>query len=139
MEASQQERRLIRVTMSLWILAMVLEPAFGQVVQYQFTPPPPVVPLPFHPFESPSTLQIPDVVPPDRVLKRSARQHSAVPAPVETPRYVTTRHGRVVVVPPAVVPGQELYSDRVARCAQAGAGAGIGASRLGAFTAQCAN
>jgi hypothetical protein len=131
---------LSRVATCLLILAgmTVVEPALGQVVQYQFTPPPPVTPLPFHPFESPSTLQIPGVVPPDRVAKRSARRQSATPAPVETPRYVTTHHGRVVVVPPAVVPGQELYSDRVARCAQAGAGAGIGASHLGAFTAQCA-
>jgi hypothetical protein len=118
---------------------MLCEPALSQVVQYQFTPPPPVAPLPFHPFESPSTLQIPGVVPPDRVVKRSARQHPAPPPPFETPRYVTTHRGRVVVVPPAIFPGPELYSDRVARCAQAGAGAGIGANHLGAFTAQCAN
>jgi hypothetical protein len=118
---------------------MVLGPAFGQPVQYQFTPPPPVQPLPFHPFESPSTLQIPGVVPPDRVVpdragKRSARLHRTAPTSPET--YVT-RHGRVVVVPPAVS-GQELYSDRMARCAQAGAGAGVGANHLGAFTTRCA-
>jgi hypothetical protein len=29
---------------------MAFEPAFAQPVQYQFTPPPPVQPLPFHPF-----------------------------------------------------------------------------------------
>jgi hypothetical protein len=115
---------------------MVCEPALGQVVQYQYTPPPPVVPLPFHPFEAPSTLQIPDVVPPDRIVTRSARAHRAAPVSPETH---VTRHGRVVVVPPAVVPGQELYSDRLARCAQAGAGAGIGANHLGAFTTRCAN
>jgi hypothetical protein len=126
--------------------------ALGQVVQYQYTPPPPVVALPFHPFESPSTLQIPGVVPPDRVVTRSARQHRAARASPEThviPDFVgiesgfvqvgITRHGRVVVVPPAVVPGQELYSDRLARCAQGGAAAGIGANHLGAFTARCAN
>jgi hypothetical protein len=126
-----------RVAISLLILAgmMVVEPALGQVVQYQFTPPPPVVPLPFHPFESPSTLQIPGVVPPDRIVTRSAKQHRGALASPETH---ITRHGRVVVVPPAVAPGQELYSNRVARCAQAGAGAGIGANHLGAFTAQCA-
>jgi hypothetical protein len=56
----------------------------------------------------------------------------------ETPRYVPHR-GRVVPVPPAVVPGQNSYSDRMARCAQAGAAAGVGANHLGAFTTQCAN
>jgi hypothetical protein len=118
---------------------MLCEPALGQVVQYQYTPPPPVVPLPFHPFEAPSTLQIPGVVPPDRVVKRSARlPHAAVPTAPETPRYVP-HHGRVVIVPPALVPGQDNYSDRAARCAHAGAAAGIGANHLGAFTAQCAN
>jgi hypothetical protein len=132
---------LSRIATSLVIVAgvMVLGPAFGQPVQYQFTPPPPVQPLPFHPFESPSTLQIPGVVPPDRVVpdragKRSARLHRTAPTSPET--YVT-RHGRVVVVPPAVS-GQELYSDRMARCAQAGAGAGVGANHLGAFTTRCA-
>ena len=118
---------------------MVVEPALGQVVQYQYTPPPPVVPLPFHPFQSPSTLQIPDVVSPDRIAKRSARlQRSAVPPAPDTPRYVP-HHGGVVIVPPAVVPGQDNFSDRFARCAQAGAAAGIGANHLGGFTARCAN
>jgi hypothetical protein len=117
---------------------IVLEPADAQVVQYQYTPPPPVEPLPFHPFESPSTLQIPGVVPPDRVLRRARPPHSTALTSPETPRYVPHR-GRVVVVPPAVVPGQNLYSDRVARCAQAGAAAGIGANHLGGFTMQCAN
>jgi hypothetical protein len=115
---------------------IVVTPAFGQVVQYQYTSSPPVTPLPFHPFEAPSTLQIPGVVPPDRIVTRSARQHRAAPGSPETH---VTRRGRVVVVPPAVVPGQELYSDRLARCAQAGAAAGIGANHLGAFSARCAN
>jgi hypothetical protein len=44
-----------------------------------------------------------------------------------------------VLVPPAAVPGQNNYGDRMARCAQAGAAAGIGANHLGAFTTQCAN
>jgi hypothetical protein len=116
--------------------AIVVTPAVGQVVQYQYTPPPPVVPLPFHPFEAPSTLQIPGVVPPDRIVTRSARAHRTAPVSPETH---VTRHGRVVVVPPAVAPAQELYSDRLARCAQAGAAAGIGANHLGGFTARCAN
>ena len=60
-------------------------------------------------------------------MTRTARQHRAAPALPETH---VTRHGRVVVAPPAVVPGQELYSDRVARCAQAGVAAGIGANQL---------
>jgi hypothetical protein len=127
-----------RIATSLLILAgvMACEPGFAQVVQYQYTPPPPIQALPFHPFESPSTLQIPGVVPPDRVVTRSTRHHRAVQTSPET--YVT-RRGRVVVVPPAVNPGQELYSDRLARCAQGGAAAGIGANHLGAFTARCAN
>jgi hypothetical protein len=116
----------------------VCAPAFGQVVLYQFTPPPPVTALPFHPFESPSTLQIPNVVPPDRVLKRARPPDSTVLNSHETPRYVPHR-GRVVPVPPALVPGQNSYSDRAARCAQAGTAAGIGANHLGAFTTQCAN
>lgn len=115
---------------------MVCGPALGQVVQYQYTPPPPVVPLPFHPFEAPSTLQIPGVVPPNRIVTRSPRHDRAAPVSPETH---VTRRGRVVVVPPAVAPAQELYSDRLARCAQGGAAAGIGANHLGAFTARCAN
>src|SRR5580704_5797869 len=131
------ESQLGRIATSLLMLVglTIFAPAFGQVVPYQFTPPPPVTPLPFHPFESPSTLQIPGVVPPDRIVTRTAKQHRAGPASPETH---VTRHGRVVVVPPAVVPGPELYSDRVARCAQAGAAAGIGANHLGAFTTRCA-
>src|SRR5215467_6232275 len=75
---------LNRVAISLGISLMlagviVVAPAFGQVVQYQYTPPPPVAPLPFHPFEAPSTLQIPGVVPPDRIVTRSARHHKVVP------------------------------------------------------------
>ena len=133
-------RVAISSAISLVLAGMLLcEPAIAQVVQYQYTPPPPIQALPFHPFESPSTLQIPGVVPPDRVVpdragKRSARLHRTAPTSPET--YVT-RHGRVVVVPPAVS-GQELYSDRMARCAQAGAEAGVGANHLGAFTTRCA-
>jgi hypothetical protein len=134
------ECRLKRIATSLLMLIglVVCAPAFGQVVQYQFTPPPPVTPLPFHPFESPSTLQIPNVVPPDRVLKRARPPGSTALNSYEAPRYVPHR-GRVVPVPPAAVPGQNNYSDRMARCAQAGAAAGIGANHLGAFTTQCAN
>jgi len=134
------ECQLKRIATPLLMLIglVVCAPAFGQVVQYQFTPPPPVTPLPFHPFESPSTLQIPNVVPPDRVLRRARPPGSTALNSYETPRYVPHR-GRVVPVPPAAVPGQNNYSDRIARCAQAGAAAGIGANHLGAFTTQCAN
>jgi hypothetical protein len=68
-------------------------------------------------------------------VKRSAKVHRAVQAAPETH---VTRRGRVVAVPPAVSPGQELYSNRLARCAQGGAAAGIGANHLGAFTTRCA-
>src|SRR5258708_6295999 len=41
---------MIRLGVALFMLAgsalMALEPAYGQVVQYQFTPPPPIVPAP---------------------------------------------------------------------------------------------
>src|SRR5580700_2109940 len=100
------ECRLKRIATSLLMLIglVVCAPAFGQVVQY--------------PFESPSTLQIPNVVPPDRVLKRARPPGSTALNSYDAPRYVPHR-GRVVPVPPAAVPGQNNYSDRMARCAQA--------------------
>ena len=69
---------------------------------------------------------------------RQAQPGSTALNSYETPRYVPHR-GRVVLGPPAAVPGQNNYGDRMARCAQAGAAAGIGANHLGAFTTQCAN
>jgi hypothetical protein len=51
---------------------------------------------------------------------------------------VTTRRGRTVQIP-AGQPNRNSFSDRVERCAHAGAAAGIGPGRMGSFTAQCAN
>ena len=53
-------------------------------------------------------------------------------------RVVTTRRGRNVVVPDGPS-NRNSFSDRVERCAHAGAAAGVGPSHIGGFTAQCAN
>ena len=53
-------------------------------------------------------------------------------------RIVTTPRGRAVQVPGGP-PDRNSFSDRVERCVQAGAAAGISPGRMGAFTGQCVN
>jgi hypothetical protein len=116
-----------RVAIALLLLAgsaaMALEPAYGQVVQYQSTPPPPIVPLGSG--SGSGLLQLPPPI-------------SAQPLPSQTPSYVPVPGGPAVVVPPAP-PGENTFSDRVSRCIQAGSAAGLGPGQIGTFTGQCAN
>jgi hypothetical protein len=113
--------------------------AQGQAVQYQFTPPPPIMPLapqPAAPYDFsgstplglPGSGERPYAYAPPHTARSS---HHAT-------RYVPTRHGRVVAVPPGR-PGFNTFSDRVLRCQQAGSQAGLGPSQQGNFTAQCVN
>lgn len=110
------------------MLAMPVEqPAYGQPVQYQFTPPPPIVALPGTEAGAPPTAWA------------GPRAYSGEPAPQGKPHLYHTHHGRPVLVPQSVMPGMHSYSDRLARCAQAGAAAGLHAGGLGAFTSRCAD
>jgi len=118
---------------------LVLEPAYAQGVQHQFTPPPPITALPSS--SSPSYPQIPGVAP----LVPAPRGSNLTPyrsAPsVGSPgqganRSVYTAHGRRVLVPTSPA---ETFGDRVSNCAHAGASAGLGPNQLGAFMGRCTN
>jgi hypothetical protein len=118
---------------------MVLGPAHGQGVQYQFTPPPPIRTLPSG--SAPSYPPIPDVAPPAPAPRQSHLAPYRVTPPPGTPesrstRSVPTARGRTIVVPSS--PG-ETFGDRVSNCAHAGASAGLGPNQLGAFMGRCAN
>jgi hypothetical protein len=113
--------------------------AQGQVVQYQFTPPPPIVPLapqPAAPYDFSGATPLGSSGSWERPYTY-ARPHTARSSHHAT-RYVQTRHGRVVAVPPGR-PGYNTFSDRVLRCQQAASQAGLGPSQQGNFTAQCVN
>ena len=113
--------------------------AQAQVVQYQFTPPPPIVPLapqPAAPYDFSGAAPLGSSGSSERPYAY-APPHTARSSHRGT-RYVQTRHGRVVAVPPGR-PGYNTFSDRVLRCQQAGSQAGLGASQQGNFTAQCVN
>ncbi len=110
-------------------------PVQAQPVQQQFTPPPPIVPL-----HSSGGLGSANIGASggfgggsyDNVRRSTGRSHGT--------RYVQTRHGRTVVVAPPLVRGQNSFGDRVTRCLQAGAGAGLGPNQLGSsYIGQCAH
>jgi hypothetical protein len=116
-------------------------PAHGQPVQYQFTPPPPIVPLPS--WQPPSYPTIPGVAPPVPAPRRSGVVPYHVTPPVGPPGsrsapYVYTQRGRAIAVPPPA-PGRDTFGDSVSRCAHAGASAGLGPNQLGAFMGRCVN
>jgi hypothetical protein len=115
----------------------MLEPAYGQAVQYQFTPPPPIVPLRS---SAPSYPDSPGVAAPMPAPGRSGvvpyRVSPSVGASGSQTRYVHTRSGRSIAVPSR---GQETFGDRVSNCAHAGAASGLGPNQLGGFTGRCAN
>jgi hypothetical protein len=117
---------------------MVLEPAYSQGVQYQFTPPPPIRTLPSS--SAPSYPPIPDVAPPSPAPRQSHLAPYRVTPPPGPPesrsRTVNTARGRTIFVPSS--PG-ETFGDRVSNCAHAGAAAGLGPNQLGAFMGRCAN
>jgi len=119
-------------------LAM-LEPAHGQGVQYQFTPPPPIKTLPSS--SAPSYPPVPDVAPPVPAPRQSHLAPYRVtpppgPADSRSTRTVTTARGRTIFVPAS--PG-ETFGDRVSSCAHAGAAAGLRPNQLSAFMGRCAN
>jgi hypothetical protein len=118
-----------------------LEPAYGQPVQYQFTPPPPIRALPSS--QPPSYAPIPDVAPPAPAPGGSGVVPYRVrPAPSASgsgrgsTRPVYTARGRRILVPSAPA---ETFGDRVSNCAHAGASSGLGPNQLGAFMGRCAN
>jgi hypothetical protein len=117
--------------------AATITAAQGQAVQYQFTPPPPIVPLAPQPAAPYDFSRSTPLGSPGERPYASARPHTSRASHHAT-RYVPTRHGRVVAVPPGR-PGFNTFSDRVLRCQQAGSQAGLGPSQQGNFTAQCVN
>lgn len=118
---------------------VMLEPAHGQGVQYQFTPPPPIKTLPSS--AAPSYPTIPGVAPPVPAPRQShLAPYRVTPPPglsdSRSTRTVLTRRGRTIFVPSS--PG-ETFGDRVSSCAHAGAAAGLGPNQLNAFMGRCAN
>jgi len=121
---------LIVATGALMALAVVVpNPAGAQPVQQQFTPPPPIMPL--HSSPSYGGLSSPSA---------GAYGYGDPSAGVRPSHYGSrifhTRHGRVVEVPPGR-PGHNTFQDRVQRCQQAGAAAGLNSSQQSEFTGQC--
>jgi hypothetical protein len=123
---------------------VVLEPAYGQPLQYQFTPPPPIVPLPSS--SLPSYPSIPGVAAPAPapggsgvVPYRVTPPPSVASSRSHTTRYLHTQRGRIVAVPPALGGGQDTFNDRVSRCAFAGASGSVRPGQMGSFMAGCTN
>jgi hypothetical protein len=119
-------------------LAM-LEPARGQAVQYQFTPPPPIPTLP--PSSGSLYPPAPSVLPPVPAPGQSyLKPHQVTPPPAlsapQSARTVHAARGRTILVPSS--PG-ETFGDRVSSCAHAGAAAGLGPNQLNAFMGRCVN
>src|SRR3984893_9206414 len=106
---------------------MATGPAYSQVVQYQFSPPPPVLPA------MPSYSQGFGVAPPVPAPGPSVGSYSFPPSPsfVQVP-------GRAPVIVPPLLSGPGS-SDGITNCLQAGTAAGLGANELGGFTIQCRN
>lgn len=133
---------MIRFVVASWMLAgsaaALLEPAHGQGVQYQFTPPPPIRSLPSS--SSPSYPPIPGVAPPVPAPKASHlapyRVTPLEPSGSRLTRHVYTDNGRMIRVPSTPA---ETFGDRVSNCAHAGAAAGLGPNQLGTFMGRCAN
>jgi hypothetical protein len=107
--------------------------AQAQVVQYQYTPPPPIVPLQPYSASSYGGLGLAPPLPVDPGGHRALHHRSP-----HASRSVLTHHGRLAVVPPGR-PGYNTFGDRVLRCQQAGSELGLNASQQGGFTARCAN
>src|SRR5262249_35259507 len=118
-------------------VSAMLEPAYSQGVQYQFTPPPPIKTLPSS--SAPSYPPIPDVAPPAPAPRQSRLAPYRVTPPPGLSDYRSTRtvhtdRGRTIFVPSS--PG-ETFGDRVSNCAHAGASAGLGPNQLSGFMGRC--
>src|ERR1700674_208662 len=127
----QGSEHMIRYGVAFFMLAgsalMAMDPAYSQVVQYQFSPPPPVLPA------TPSYSQGFGVAPPVPAPGPSADPYLFPPSPsfVQVP-------GRAPVIVPPLQSGPGS-SNGITNCLQAGAAAGLGANELGGFTNQCLN
>ncbi len=118
---------------------LLLAPAHGQPVQYQFTPPPPIPTLPST--SGPLYPATPGALPPVPAPHRShLKPWQVTPPPALSAqrevRSVHSARGRTILVPSS--PG-ETFGDRVSSCAHAGAAAGLGPTRLNAFMGRCVN
>jgi hypothetical protein len=117
----------------------MLEPARGQPVQYQFTPPPPIPRLPSS--AAPLYPSMPGVAPPVPAPTQShLKPYRVTPPPglsaPSSARAVHTAHGRTIFVPSS---SGETFGDRVSSCAHAGASAGLRAGQMNAFMGRCVN
>jgi hypothetical protein len=119
-------RLAVAAMMLIGMVILTVRPADAQPVQYQFTPPPPITALPGTEAGSPPTSS----------AGPRAYSHPFV-SNRRLHRFYPRRGGRVAIVPPALH-GQRSYSNRVQRCEQAGAAAGVRPGHLGAFTNRCA-
>jgi hypothetical protein len=120
------------------ILTLV-EPAHGQGVQYQFTPPPPIRTLPSS--SAPIYPPTAGVAPPVPAPRQShLAPYRVTPAPgladSRSTRAVQTARGRTIFVPSS---RRETFGDRVSSCAHAGAAAGLRPNQLAAFMGRCTN
>jgi hypothetical protein len=111
---------------SLVIPGMMPDPAEAQPVQYQFTPPPPITPL--HSSPSYGSLSTPSAGSYDPSAGVRPSHYGS--------RIFHTRHVRQIEVPRGKL-GHNTFHDRVSRCQQAGAAAGLNASGQSLFTGQC--
>jgi hypothetical protein len=132
-------RFLFAALLATAIASITGPPALAQVVQYQFAPPPPIVPLPQH-LSAP--LSVPDVaepVPAPPIARTEPQIYTPSkgikPLRSQSPRFVWAGR-RMVPVPP--VPPHSDYATRLQGCLQAGTAAGVPSSRLGGFGARCA-
>jgi hypothetical protein len=118
---------------------MLMEPAHGQGVQSQFTPPPPIRALPSS--SAPIYPPTPGVEPPVPAPRQShLAPHRVTPPPglsdSRSTRAVQTARGRTILVPSS---RSETFGDRVSSCAHAGAAAGLRPNQLTAFMGRCTN
>jgi hypothetical protein len=124
-------QHMIRYGVAFFMVAssalMSMDPAYSQVVQYQFSPPPPVVPV------ASSYSQGFGGAPPVPAPGPSADPYPFPPSP----SFVQVPGRAPVIVPP--LPSGPRSSNGITNCLQAGAAAGLGANDLGGFTNQCLN
>jgi hypothetical protein len=119
------------------LLLALLVSAYGQGVQYQFTPPPPIKTLP----SSSAAIYppTPGVEPPVPAPRHShLAPYRVTPPPglsdSRSTRAVQTGRGRTIFVPSS---RGETFGDRVSSCAHAGAAAGLRANQLSGFMGRC--
>jgi hypothetical protein len=131
----QGSEHMIRYGVAFFMLAgsalMAMDPAYSQVVQYQFSPPPPVVPAPSS--ATPSYSQGFGVAPPVATPGPSTDPYLFP----QSPSFVQVPGRAPVIVPPLLSGPGSSYG--ITNCLQAGTAAGLGANELGGFTNQCLN